>query len=144
MAENKVFGKRKYLLLALVITLAVLGVLGYLYYSQPTTKSQKPVTRSSTATPKVQKRDIKNELNETIKANFGGTRYFKDIDAFIRLAEKSKTADEAYQNYLRAFKKINEAYKETKNPNYRSVLVQMKDFLKVFPSFKESDVVIPK
>lgn len=136
---------KKSLMLIIGILIVILLAAGYYLYIISSAKTtQTPPPKSSTASKVFQKRDINAELNQAIKANFGGTKYFQDIDAFMGLAKNSKTTNEAYQNYLRAFKKASEAYKETKSPNYRSVLVQMKDFLKVFPSFKEAEVVIPK
>lgn len=128
-----------------LITIAVLVGIIYLFRyinSRTSRKTQKAVAQQVSQIHK--KRDIKGGLIKALKLNFSSSKYYEDINVYMNQAEKAKTTELTYQNYVKAFSFASKAYSQSKDPKQRVALLDFQDFLKAFPFFKEADAVVPK
>lgn len=135
-----------FILILLVISAVVLGGV-YLYKyltSKPTQPSVKNIASSQTNLQAFKKKDLKGDLEKQLKLTFSSTKYYQDINLYMNLGSKANTTEQAYTNWLKAYNFVSKAYTDTKRAEYRTVLVQFREFLKAFPMYKDSEVVIPK
>lgn len=128
-----------------LITVAILVGIIYLYKtlsSKPVQQAEKAIV--SQVTQIHEKRDLEKDLLGALKLNFSSSKYYENISVYMSQADKAKTTELAYQAYAKAFSFASKAYTESKKPELKATLLQFKDFLQVFPMYKEADAVIPK
>lgn len=100
--------------------------------------SQKPLPQPT----KTKQTSPTASLEKSIKITFSAAQYKAIID-YTNLASQEADLDKRYEYYQKAFTKISQAYSTTKKPEYKLVLYQLKDYVKVFPKYQEGDFVIP-
>lgn len=135
-------------ILSLIILVAVVALIGGVWYFS-SRQNQTVQKNTKTAAAQVissihKKRDIRGDLERQLKLTFSGTKYYESISLYMSLGSKAKTTAEAYANWLKAYSFVSKAYQDTKKSEYKAVLYQFRDFLKAFPMYKDSEVVIPK
>lgn len=131
-------GKRLiYILVATLAILILLIVLVSRYLPQPKVKVA-PQPKSA-----AHKVDYTANLEKAIKTTFTSSAH-KDIIDYINLASQEKNLDKRYEYYQKAFAKMSLSYQKSKDVTQKLALYQLKDYMKVFPSYKEADTVIPK
>ena len=127
-----------YLLTAVLAITIILIVLSGRFLPQKNVQIALKTKEASSKTT-----DYTGNLEKSIKTTFTSSSH-KNIIDYINLASKEKDLDKRYEYYQKAFSKMSQAYQTTKNPEYKLVLYQLKDYVKVFPSYQEGDFVIPK
>lgn len=132
-------GKRLiYLLVATLAILIILIVLVSRYLPQQKAKVVPPTSQTKSSTP-----NYTAALEKTIKTTFTSSSH-KDIIDYINLASQEKNLDKRYEYYQKAFAKMSLSYQKSKDVTQKLALYQLKDYMKVFPQYKEADTLVPK
>ncbi len=83
-------------------------------------------------------------LNESIKKTFSTSNKYSEIIQLNEAAYSERNLDKKYKYYLTLFSKITQEYQQSKNIQFKTVLYQIKDYMRAFPQYKEGDLVLPK
>lgn len=83
-------------------------------------------------------------LNKNIQETFGSSNKYADITELNQLAYSEKNLEKKYTYYSALFAKISQTYQQTKKIEFKTILLQIKDYLHASPEYNERDFVLPK
>lgn len=130
----------KKILLILVIILIVGGIFSWFLIKKisPFVAKQNPQKKASNSALPNYNRQLNNEIKVTFSSKY------QDITTDTNEASNETNPTKQYQQYKLVFDKIAKAYQETKNPDYRFSLIQLKSYLRALPQYNEAELKIPQ
>lgn len=127
---------RNPIFIALVVAI-IIPVAAYLY-----SLTIKPVKKPQ-LTQAVKKADYTLAVHNEIKKTFTSSSQKAIIDN-INLAKQAKDIQESYDFYVYAFSKMKSAYAETKNKDYLLSMADLRNYVRAYPQYKNSDFTLPE
>lgn len=124
---------KKGLIIAIFLFLGAVGSFAVYKYA-PLAKQQPP---QAAIIPTIPER--KKQLENLITSTFTDPKD-KNINSLLVLAKDRKDLDSKYFYYLKAYQSMKASYERTKDPNAKTRLDQMRDYLKFYPQYQQSDI----
>lgn len=127
-----------------IFAVAILIIGGIIFFSltkktpQTIVRKISPQIATNSASPV-----YNNQLNNDIKLTFSSSKY-QDILSLTNVAAFEKDPVKQYQYYKLAFDKIAKAYQNTKDKNFKLVMIELKSYLRVLPGYNSNELIIPK
>lgn len=118
----------------LILTAAITGA-----YFLPKLIPQIKAPKIVSSTP-----DYSLNLNKNIQKTFGSFNKYSDITKLNQIAYSEPNLEKKYKYYSLLFSKVSSAYQQTKKVEFKTILLQIKDYLHASPEYKEGDFVLPK
>lgn len=134
----------------LLLTLVILGLVGGVVFISY--KGQGVLTRffpsDKIAGKTIQELKVIGETRFTMLKNkiaeaFPESQYL-NISNQITQANSAATLGAQYNIYKAVFKDMDDIYSQTKNQQMKEAMIELKDYVSVFPSYNSKDFVIPK
>lgn len=118
--------------------LLCLGAAGsFAVYRYTTLAKQQP--SSAAIIPEIPERKV--QLEQLITSTFTDPKD-QNINSLLMLAKDRKDLESKYFYYLKAYQSMKESYERTKDPKAKVRLDQMRDYLKFYPQYQQSDTTI--